>query len=132
MLNANILNEFKKMTYYSLFELHETISLKIKCFHKYKKNESYLLKSANSLTFSQQIHPVELLNNQSICCVPPQRVSGTESSTHFKPPPGMQSGGEEEQEDEAHPPLPPPMEIIKDPSAQDDKVRHICFWSDGL
>ncbi|KAF6723342.1 Kalirin [Oryzias melastigma] len=50
-----------------------------------------------------------------------ERVSSTESSTHFKPPPGMQSGGEEEQEDEAHPPLPPPMEIIKDPSAQDDK-----------
>uniref|UniRef100_A0A3B3C163 Kalirin RhoGEF kinase b n=1 Tax=Oryzias melastigma TaxID=30732 RepID=A0A3B3C163_ORYME len=23
------------------------------------------------------------------------------------------------------------MEIIKDPSAQDDKVRHICFWSDA-
>ncbi|XP_024142533.1 kalirin isoform X2 [Oryzias melastigma] len=51
-----------------------------------------------------------------------ERVSSTESSTHFKPPPGMQSGGEEEQEDEAHPPLPPPMEIIKDPSAQDDKT----------
>lgn len=36
---------------------------------------------------------------------------------------GMQSGGEEEQDEEAHTPLPPPMEIIKDPSAQDDKVR---------
>lgn len=35
----------------------------------------------------------------------------------------MQSGGEEEQDEEAHTPLPPPMEIIKDPSAQDDKVR---------
>lgn len=34
----------------------------------------------------------------------------------------MQSGGEEEQDEEAHTPLPPPMEIIKDPSAQDDKV----------
>ncbi|KAM6954826.1 kalirin isoform 1-T1 [Lycodopsis pacificus] len=34
---------------------------------------------------------------------------------------GMQSGGEEEQDEEAHTPLPPPMEIIKDPSAQDDK-----------
>uniref|UniRef100_A0A3B4YJZ0 non-specific serine/threonine protein kinase n=1 Tax=Seriola lalandi dorsalis TaxID=1841481 RepID=A0A3B4YJZ0_SERLL len=33
------------------------------------------------------------------------------------------SGGEEEQDEEAHTPLPPPMEIIKDPSAQDDKVR---------
>lgn len=36
----------------------------------------------------------------------------------------MQSGGEEEQDEEAHNPLPPPMEIIKDPSAQDDKVTH--------
>ncbi|XP_026150973.1 kalirin isoform X2 [Mastacembelus armatus] len=35
---------------------------------------------------------------------------------------GMQSGGEEEQDEEAHTPLPPPMEIIKDPSAQDDKT----------
>lgn len=34
----------------------------------------------------------------------------------------MQSGGEEEQDEEAHTPLPPPMEIIKDPSAQDEKV----------
>nr|XP_057937172.1 kalirin isoform X1 [Doryrhamphus excisus] len=38
-----------------------------------------------------------------------------------KTPSGMQSGGEEEQDEEAHTPLPPPMEIIKDPSAQDDK-----------
>lgn len=35
----------------------------------------------------------------------------------------MQSGGEEEQDEEAHTPLPPRMEIIKDPSAQDEKVR---------
>ncbi|XP_036396533.1 kalirin isoform X3 [Megalops cyprinoides] len=35
---------------------------------------------------------------------------------------GMQSGGEEEPEDESHTPLPPPMEIIKDPSAQDEKT----------
>ncbi|XP_034042535.1 kalirin isoform X1 [Thalassophryne amazonica] len=35
---------------------------------------------------------------------------------------GMQSGGEEEQDEETHTPLPPPMEIIKDPSAQDDKT----------
>ncbi|XP_023695750.1 kalirin-like isoform X2 [Paramormyrops kingsleyae] len=34
---------------------------------------------------------------------------------------GMQSGGEEELEDEAHTPLPPPMEIIKDPSSQEEK-----------
>ncbi|XP_016895183.1 kalirin-like isoform X1 [Cynoglossus semilaevis] len=33
----------------------------------------------------------------------------------------MQSGGEEEQDEEAHTPLPPRMEIIKDPSAQDEK-----------
>ncbi|KAK7913704.1 hypothetical protein WMY93_013915 [Mugilogobius chulae] len=34
---------------------------------------------------------------------------------------GMQSGGEEEQDEETATPLPPPMEIIKDPSAPDDK-----------
>ncbi|KAL4608981.1 kalirin-like isoform X1 [Arapaima gigas] len=34
---------------------------------------------------------------------------------------GVQSGGEEEPEDEPHTPLPPPMEIIKDPSSQEDK-----------
>lgn len=39
----------------------------------------------------------------------------------------MQSGGEEEPEDEPHPPLPPRMEIIKDPSAPDDKVTIECF-----
>uniref|UniRef100_A0A672SKY1 Kalirin RhoGEF kinase n=1 Tax=Sinocyclocheilus grahami TaxID=75366 RepID=A0A672SKY1_SINGR len=32
-------------------------------------------------------------------------------------------GGEEEPEDESHTPLPPPMEIIKDPSAQEEKVH---------
>uniref|UniRef100_A0A672S9B4 non-specific serine/threonine protein kinase n=1 Tax=Sinocyclocheilus grahami TaxID=75366 RepID=A0A672S9B4_SINGR len=36
---------------------------------------------------------------------------------------GMHSGGEEEPEDESHTPLPPPMEIIKDPSAQEEKVH---------
>ncbi|TRY95165.1 hypothetical protein DNTS_034680, partial [Danionella cerebrum] len=35
---------------------------------------------------------------------------------------GVNSGGEEEAEDEPHTPLPPPMEIIKDPSAPDDKT----------
>ncbi|NP_001314918.1 kalirin RhoGEF kinase b isoform 1 [Danio rerio] len=35
---------------------------------------------------------------------------------------GTNSGGEEEAEDEPHTPLPPPMEIIKDPSAQEDKT----------
>ncbi|XP_028291403.1 kalirin isoform X2 [Gouania willdenowi] len=34
---------------------------------------------------------------------------------------GLQSGGEEEQDEEAPTPLPPPMEIIKDPSAPEDK-----------
>eukprot|EP00063_Salmo_salar_P044871 XP_014019706.1 PREDICTED: kalirin-like isoform X4 [Salmo salar] len=34
---------------------------------------------------------------------------------------GMQSGGEEEPEDDSHTPLPPPMEIIKDPSSQEEK-----------
>uniref|UniRef100_A0A8C1NSQ4 Kalirin RhoGEF kinase n=1 Tax=Cyprinus carpio TaxID=7962 RepID=A0A8C1NSQ4_CYPCA len=37
---------------------------------------------------------------------------------------GVNSGGEEEAEDEPHTPLPPPMEIIKDPSAQEEKVKH--------
>ncbi|RXN33524.1 kalirin isoform X1 [Labeo rohita] len=35
---------------------------------------------------------------------------------------GVNSGGEEEAEDEPHTPLPPPMEIIKDPSAQEEKT----------
>uniref|UniRef100_A0A8C1PZ02 Kalirin RhoGEF kinase a n=1 Tax=Cyprinus carpio TaxID=7962 RepID=A0A8C1PZ02_CYPCA len=35
-------------------------------------------------------------------------------------------GGEEEPEDESHNPLPPPMEIIKDPSAQEEKVHTPC------
>lgn len=35
---------------------------------------------------------------------------------------GMQSGGEEEPEDDSHTPLPPPMEIIKDPSTQEEKT----------
>lgn len=42
----------------------------------------------------------------------------------------MQSGGEEEQDEEAHTPLPPPMEIIKDPSAQDEKVGR--GWGVGV
>lgn len=37
-------------------------------------------------------------------------------------PKAMQSGGEEEPEDEPHVALPPPMEIIKDPSAQEEKT----------
>uniref|UniRef100_A0A4W6G2E8 non-specific serine/threonine protein kinase n=1 Tax=Lates calcarifer TaxID=8187 RepID=A0A4W6G2E8_LATCA len=45
---------------------------------------------------------------------------------------GMQSGGEEEQDEEAHTPLPPPMEIIKDPSAQDDKVRGLGGEEDSV
>ncbi|XP_059427564.1 kalirin RhoGEF kinase b isoform X1 [Carassius carassius] len=35
---------------------------------------------------------------------------------------GVNSGGEEEAEDEPHTPLPPPMEIIKDPSTQEEKT----------
>ncbi|XP_026876594.2 kalirin RhoGEF kinase b isoform X3 [Electrophorus electricus] len=35
---------------------------------------------------------------------------------------GVNSGGEEEAEDDPHTPLPPPMEIIKDPSAQEEKT----------
>lgn len=50
---------------------------------------------------------------------------------------GMQSGGEEEPEDDSHTPLPPPMEIIKDPSTQEEKVHiythaHICSQSGFL
>lgn len=41
---------------------------------------------------------------------------------------GMQSGGEEEPEDDSHTPLPPPMEIIKDPSAQEEKVGSRHYW----
>ncbi|KAK7168648.1 hypothetical protein R3I93_004842 [Phoxinus phoxinus] len=44
-----------------------------------------------------------------------------EEGTLSKSSSGMHSGGEEEQEDESHTPLPPPMEIIKDPSAQEEK-----------
>uniref|UniRef100_A0A3B3TSH9 DH domain-containing protein n=1 Tax=Poecilia latipinna TaxID=48699 RepID=A0A3B3TSH9_9TELE len=42
-----------------------------------------------------------------------------------KQSPGIQSGGEEEPEpdDEPHLPLPPPMEIMKDPSASEEKVQ---------
>lgn len=51
-----------------------------------------------------------------------QRVISKDGNILSKTPSGMQSGGEEEQDEEAHTPLPPPMEIIKDPSAQDEKV----------
>ncbi|XP_056145619.1 kalirin [Lampris incognitus] len=49
-----------------------------------------------------------------------ERVRSKEG-TLSKSSSGMQSGGEEEPDEEAHTPLPPPMEIIKDPSAQDEK-----------
>lgn len=52
-----------------------------------------------------------------------QRVLSKDSNLLSKTCSGMQSGGEEEQDEEAHTPLPPRMEIIKDPSAQDDKVE---------
>ncbi|XP_051564019.1 kalirin-like isoform X2 [Myxocyprinus asiaticus] len=45
-----------------------------------------------------------------------------EEGTLSKSSLGMHSGGEEEPEDESHTPLPPPMEIIKDPSAQEEKT----------
>ncbi len=51
-----------------------------------------------------------------------QRVR-KEEGTLSKSSSGMHSGGEEEPEDESHTPLPPPMEIIKDPSAQEEKVH---------
>ena len=47
---------------------------------------------------------------------------GRKEGTLSKSSSGVPSGGEEEPEDDAHTPLPPPMEIIKDPSAQDEKV----------
>ncbi|XP_031163390.1 kalirin isoform X1 [Sander lucioperca] len=50
-----------------------------------------------------------------------ERFLSKDGNVLSKAPSGMQSGGEEEQDEEAHTPLPPPMEIIKDPSAQDDK-----------
>ncbi|XP_046902206.1 kalirin isoform X4 [Hypomesus transpacificus] len=46
---------------------------------------------------------------------------GRKEGTLSKSSSGVPSGGEEEPEDDAHTPLPPPMEIIKDPSAQDEK-----------
>ncbi|XP_066520975.1 kalirin RhoGEF kinase b isoform X3 [Hoplias malabaricus] len=45
-----------------------------------------------------------------------------EDSTEERGRRGTNSGGEEEAEDEPHTPLPPPMEIIKDPSAQEEKT----------
>ncbi|MED6272248.1 hypothetical protein CHARACLAT_028256 [Characodon lateralis] len=52
-----------------------------------------------------------------------QRVNIKDGNPLSKPSPGIQSGGEEEPEpdDEPHLPLPPPMEIMKDPSAPEDK-----------
>lgn len=63
------------------------------------------------------------LTESGLCLCPPQRVLSKDGNILSKASSGMQSGGEEEQDEEAHTPLPPPMEIIKDPSAQDDKVR---------
>ncbi|XP_057709359.1 kalirin isoform X2 [Corythoichthys intestinalis] len=50
-----------------------------------------------------------------------QHIISKEGNLLSKTSSGTQSGGEEEQDEEAHTPLPPPMEIIKDPSAQDEK-----------
>ncbi|CAJ1079028.1 kalirin isoform X2 [Xyrichtys novacula] len=51
-----------------------------------------------------------------------ERVLSKDGNLLSKASSGMQSGGEEEQDEEAHTPLPPRMEIIGDPSAQDDKT----------
>uniref|UniRef100_A0A9J8AZX8 Kalirin RhoGEF kinase b n=2 Tax=Cyprinus carpio TaxID=7962 RepID=A0A9J8AZX8_CYPCA len=53
-----------------------------------------------------------------------QRKRDGRKSVELGPPGrrGVNSGGEEEAEDEPHTPLPPPMEIIKDPSAQEEKT----------
>uniref|UniRef100_A0A8C1TL16 non-specific serine/threonine protein kinase n=1 Tax=Cyprinus carpio TaxID=7962 RepID=A0A8C1TL16_CYPCA len=65
---------------------------------------------------------------KSIDLGPPEQQDDTleervrkEEGTLSKSSSGMHSGGEEEPEDESHNPLPPPMEIIKDPSAQEEK-----------
>ncbi|KAK1788734.1 hypothetical protein P4O66_002436 [Electrophorus voltai] len=67
---------------------------------------------------------------KSIDLGPPEtQDDGPEESVRkdgsFSKASGMQSGGEEEPEDESHTPLPPPMEIIKDPSAQEEKSEPI-------
>ncbi|KTG39811.1 hypothetical protein cypCar_00027808, partial [Cyprinus carpio] len=66
---------------------------------------------------------------KSIDLGPPEQQDDTleervrkEEGTLSKSSSGMHSGGEEEPEDESHNPLPPPMEIIKDPSAQEEKT----------
>lgn len=51
-----------------------------------------------------------------------EQVSSKDANIISKTSSGMQSGGEEEQDEETSTPLPPPMEIIKDPSTQDDKT----------
>lgn len=66
------------------------------------------------------------------CLFPWQRVLSKDGNLLSKTSSGMQSGGEEEQDEEAHTPLPPPMEIIKDPSAQDDKVRGLGGEEDSV
>ncbi|TRY93448.1 hypothetical protein DNTS_005746, partial [Danionella cerebrum] len=65
---------------------------------------------------------------KSIDLVPPELQDDVleervqkEEGTLSKSSSGMQSGGEDEPEDESHTPLPPPMEIIKDPSTQEEK-----------
>lgn len=64
-----------------------------------------------------------LVIDSELCLFLLQRVISKDGNLLSKTSSGMQSGGEEEQDEEAHTPLPPPMEIIKDPSAQDEKVR---------
>uniref|UniRef100_A0A8C1QHC2 Uncharacterized protein n=1 Tax=Cyprinus carpio TaxID=7962 RepID=A0A8C1QHC2_CYPCA len=58
-----------------------------------------------------------------------QRKRDGRKSVELGPPhQDMNSGGEEEAEDEPHTPLPPPMEIIKDPSTQEEKVKHRLYF----
>lgn len=74
-----------------------------------------------SLTERQKVFFSFVIDSE-FCLFLPQRVLSKDGNLLSKTSSGMQSGGEEEQDEEAHTPLPPPMEIIKDPSAQDDKV----------
>ncbi|XP_036400706.1 kalirin-like isoform X2 [Megalops cyprinoides] len=65
--------------------------------------------------------PVRPANSLTPCPFSPSQ-RGRKEGTLSKSSSGMQSGGEEEPEDESHLPLPPPMEIIKDPSSQEEKT----------
>uniref|UniRef100_H3DDY1 non-specific serine/threonine protein kinase n=1 Tax=Tetraodon nigroviridis TaxID=99883 RepID=H3DDY1_TETNG len=81
--------------------------------HKQKKTGTGREESRKSIDLGQPDLPQDDIIDE--------RVIGKDGNILSKAPSGMQSGGEEEQDEEAHTPLPPPMEIIKDPSAQDEK-----------